>query len=325
MRVANSAKRLWIHLHRWIFSMAFMIRKQIDGPGEPYIKSAKSETTVLPGNGPDNHQLDYMHMFEAPERTSSQGPHDLSYNSGPSIKDRSPSSDPPSRELYRRKSNRKDNSTTASTQPAPVRPPKQRRTTQTPVAFPGHDLCTLFLSYLETHTDRTFNELGALSHLSTELSLLRTYFEVHNQTLPSAYASPLAAAFLTTCFPAWLRYRTEFVTVKRQLADMHDAQPQLHHHLAVQQRSRLATQLRLAREAFVAAGYRGLRAEQVIVSAVEGVMGLWGQEVRGLRKALRDMEDELGELGEELMRIGGRRWVMGEFLAVGSLEGMGEE
>lgn len=305
--------------------MAFVIQKQIDGPREPYReKVPKSEDTKLPGDVPDDRQLDFVHMFDAPEDASSPDPLNLSHDSDPGIVNESPMNSPPSTKPSRRKLKHRNSSTTFSTQKAALSPLKQRRTTQPPTASPGHDLCALFLSYLETYTNPSFDELPALSRLTTELSLLQTQAET--RILPSAYASPLASAFLTTCFPAWLRYRTEIVTVRRQLADMHDAQSRLHHHVAVQQRSRFATQLRLAREAFMAACYGELRAEQVIVRAVEGAMGAWGQDVSGqVRMAFLGMEEELGELGDELIGVGGRRWVMGKFPAMGSLDGVEEE
>src|SRR5690242_6347294 len=260
--------------------MAFAIQKQIYGSREPYReKIPKSEDTKLSGDVPDDRQLEYVHIFDAPEDASSPDPLNLSHDSAPGIVNTSLTSDPPSTKPSRRKPKRRNSSTTFSTQQTALRPLKQCRINQRSTAFPSHDLCTLFLSYLETHTDPSFDELPALSRLTTELSLLQTRTET--QITPSAYASPLAPAFLTTCFPAWLRYRTEIVTVKRQLTDMHDAQSRLHHHVAVQQRSRLATQLRLAREAFIAACYGELRAEQVIVRAVEGAMGAWGQDVSG--------------------------------------------
>lgn len=272
----------------------------------------------------DNLQLDYVHMFETPEGSSTTNSHSLLQTSTSGATDSSPNSDLTSRNSPKRNPKRKD-SGTATPGPRALRPPKQPRTAQHFPAQQSHELCSLFFSYLEIYTDPSFNEVAALENLSHELSLLQS----HTPTFHSTRASNLASAFLSTAFPAWLTYRTEVVTVKRQIAAMQsptDA-PQLHHHLVVLERSRLATQLRLARETFIAAGYGELRAEQVIAQAVEVGMGEWEQtEVRGgLRKGFVGMEEEVGELGDRLMRVGGATWVLGEFQAVGSLEGLREK
>lgn len=225
-----------------------------------------------------------------------------------------------STKLPRRKQKRKDSDTKPPSQRT-TRPLKQRRTTHRRPPSPGHDLCALFLSYLENHTDPTFNELTALENLSTELTLLSE----HAPAQPSAQDYKLVNAFATVSFPAWLEYRTEIVTAKRKLAEMQtSAKTTQQRQLAVQERSRLASQLRQAREKFMGAGYSGLRTEQIIVRAVEALMGGTGvAQMQGdLRKALLGMDEELMELGDALMKVGGAKWVMGDFQPVSILDGL---
>ncbi|KAJ4993034.1 hypothetical protein SVAN01_01386 [Stagonosporopsis vannaccii] len=241
------------------------------------------------------HELEYVHMFEAPEPSFCPDPHGLLRGSASSNTNSSSTRDSIFRKSPRRRLKRKDSGITILTEQTLIRPLQQHGTTPHPSTAPEYDLCTLFLNYLENCIDPAFNELPALERLTHELSLL----QIQTRTLT------------------------------RQLTAMYEPRqhPQLHHHLVVQQRLRLATQLRLAREAFMAAGHGGLRAEQVIVKVVEPVMGRWWQgEVKTvLRRAFRGMEEEVGELGDRVMRGGGKKWVMGEFAAVDSLDGMKEE
>jgi hypothetical protein len=114
--------------------------------------------------------------------------------------------------------------------------------------------------------------------------------------------------------------------VKRNYAAMQSAEPPSHRHQVVIERSRLATQLRHAHEAFVTARSKGLRPEEVIFQAVLLLVDEDGfsETARALRKGFQGLEEELVALADTLMESGGRQFVLSDFEAVESLEGLKE-
>jgi hypothetical protein len=203
------------------------------------------------------------------------------------------------------------------------RPVKQRRTAHRQlVPSQGYDLMALLVSYMENHSDPAFDELAALEHIERELSVLGQQVPI----LRSRQRNKLIAAFSTVAFPAWLAWREDIVTVKRNYAAMQSAEPPSHRHQVVIERSRLATQLRHAHEAFVTARSKGLRPEEVIFQAVLLLVDEDGfsETARALRKGFQGLEEELVALADTLMESGGRQFVLSDFEAVESLEGLKE-
>ena len=203
------------------------------------------------------------------------------------------------------------------------RPPKQRRTSahhQPTVPFQGYDLAALLVSYLENHSDPKYDEVAALENIEQELSALGQQVTVRR----SRQKNKLIAAFFNIAFPAWLAWREEIVTAKRSHATALSEEPASHHHQVVIERSRLATQLRQAHEAFVDARSSGMRPEEVVFQAVL----LLGDEdggsatARALRKGFQSLEDELVALADALMESGGRQFVLSDFEVVAGLEGL---
>jgi hypothetical protein len=203
------------------------------------------------------------------------------------------------------------------------RPPKQRRTAHHQlVPSQGYDLMALLVSYLENHSDPAFDELAALEHLEQELSVLGQQVPV----LRSRQRNKLIAAFFTVAFPAWLAWREDIVTVKSNYVAMQSAEPPSHRHQVIIERSRLATQLRHAHEAFVEARSKELRPEEVIFQAVLLLVDEDGssETARALRKGFQGLEEELVALADTLMESGGRQFVLSDFEAVESLKGLKE-
>lgn len=92
-------------------------------------------------------------------------------------------------------------------------------------------------------------------------------------------------------------------------------------HVAVMERSRLATHLRQAHKKFMDAGHAGLRPEQVIYKAMITLMNEHGhsQSAENIRTGFQGMENELKMLGDQLMS-GGAKWIFGDFVSVTQLK-----
>ena len=218
-----------------------------------------------------------------------------------------------------RKRKRKDGGGAEKSQDQPV---KQRRTAHhQPVPSGGYDLMALLVSYLENHSDPAFDELVALENIEQELSALGQQVTI----LRSRQKNRLIAAFFTVAFPAWLAWREEIVSAKRSYAAMQSGESSSHHHQVVIERSRLATQLRRAHEAFATARSNGMRPEEVVFQAVLLLADEDGgsDTARALRKGFRSLEEELVALADGLMESGGRQFVLSDFEAVDRLEGLG--
>ena len=218
----------------------------------------------------------------------------------------------------RQQRKRKEGGGTEKSQDQPV---KQRRTAHhQPVPSGGYDLIALLISYLENHSDPAFDELVALENIEQELSALGQQVTI----LGSRQKNRLIAAFFTVAFPAWLAWREEIVTAKRSYAAMRSGESSSHHHQVVIERSRLATQLRRAHEAFATARSNGMRPEEVVFQAVLLLVDEDGgsDTARALRKGFRSLEEELVALADGLMESGGRQFVLSDFEAVDRLEGL---
>lgn len=202
--------------------------------------------------------------------------------------------------------------------PSPAPAPKRRKLD--PInATNGADLNALFLSYLELYNDPHFDELAALKNLARECSLL----EKHATRFHTRKGIDFATAFFVVCFPGWLLYRQAIVHVKRKFGSMQDSQEAMEHQVTVIERSRLATELRKAHEVFMAAGYDGLRPEQVIHRAFITLQNEHAnsQTAEDIRMGFRGMEMDLKALGDELMD-GGARWILGDLGSVTELKGL---
>jgi hypothetical protein len=211
---------------------------------------------------------------------------------------------------------------TANTGKQNVEPASRKRkwAQRTRATTPNNlELFALFTSYLDLHNDDHFDELIALEQLANELILL----EQHTRNFTTLKGIEFATAFFVVSFPAWLRYRKQIVKVKRKLASMQPQEQAAHHHIAVIERSRLATELRQAHEAFVGAGYAGLRPEQVIYRAFVTLQNvpLHSESAKAICIGFKGMEDELGRLGDRLMKDGGK-WILGSHGSVAGLKGM---
>ncbi|OSS54011.1 hypothetical protein B5807_00428 [Epicoccum nigrum] len=216
----------------------------------------------------------------------------------------------------RQQRKRKDGGTEKSPEQTASRPPKQRRIAPQPVPSQGHDLAALLISYLENHRDPKYDELAALEIIAQELSALGQHAPI--------LRSRLIAAFFTVCFPAWLTWREEIVTAKRAHAAAQSAEPHPNRPQVVIELSRLATQLRRVHEAFVDAGFKGLRPEEVVFQAVLLLVDEDGFSVtaKALRKGFKSLEDELIALADRLLESGGKQFVLRDFPAVSNLEGL---
>lgn len=227
--------------------------------------------------------------------------------------------DPAPKTSSRRRRKRKDSVTAEPAQQDVFRPLKQRRTDQYRTTSRGHNFSTLFMSYLENYTDPAFDELAALKKLARELVLLEDYatsFRTKN-------GIEFATAFFVVSFPAWLLYRQEIVDAKRKFASLCSSEQDLHRHVAVVERSRLATRLRQAHDKFMGAGHAGLRPEQVIYRALITLQNERGhsQAAEDVRTGFQSMEHELKMLGDQLIKDGAK-WILGDSVSVASLKGM---
>lgn len=221
----------------------------------------------------------------------------------------------------RQQRKRKDGGTKKSQEKPASRPIKQRRTAHHPPVPPqGHDLAALLVSYLENHSDPKYDELAALDNMDQELSALGR----HTPILRSRQRDKLIAAFFTVAFPAWLAWREAIATAKRTHAAMLSAEPAPHRYQVVIERSRLATQLRRAHEAFVGASAQERRPEEVVFQAVLLLVDEDGGSAtaRALREGFESLEEELIALADRLMESGGRQFVLRDFADVSSLEGL---
>lgn len=184
----------------------------------------------------------------------------------------------------------------------------------------GTDLCALFMSYLELYKDPQFDELTALKNLARECALL----EKHATRFHTRKGIKFATAFFVDAFPAWLLYRQDIANVKRKFTSMQCADEATHHHVEVMVRSRLATELRRAHDAFMRAGYGSLRPEQVIHRAFITLQNENANSsiAEDIRVGFKGMEEELAALADRLID-GGARWVMGDFSSITNFKGMG--
>ncbi|KAH6616727.1 hypothetical protein C7974DRAFT_416843 [Boeremia exigua] len=357
-------KLLWMHLHRWIFLIAFKNRQQMHNTDatntDPGFQLEGEEIT---GDTPGEFQRDRVHTFDVSEEhpgpASRHGLDDLAvddaitkpnhtgsvsvdpalgeYEQGKlgelghnlaEVNDQDSSTllgdkaevSPKKPSRYQHK--RKDDSSAETEQHEILRPLKQHRTYQSYTNTKGHELGALFTSYLCNYHDLAFDEVVALKHLKHGLSLL----DDDAISSPTQRSIELATAFLVLSFPAWLEYRREVVSVKRSYAAMQPPQnsPQQHRHLALLERSRLVTQLRQAHERLLEAGYDGLRPEQVIFQTMKMFLNVQNdsQMAQDIRDGFLSLEAELMKLGDQLMKDGGAKWVMGGSSSVSSLEGL---
>ncbi|KAF2633716.1 hypothetical protein BU25DRAFT_405586 [Macroventuria anomochaeta] len=227
--------------------------------------------------------------------------------------------DPATGKPSRRRRKRKDSGITEPEDQNVIRPLKQRRTDQHRTTSTRHDFSALFMSYLENYTDPEFDELAALKNLAHELSVLEDYAS----NFHTEKGIEFATAFFVASFPAWLLYRQDIVNVKRKYASIQSSEEVSHRHLAVLERSRLATQLRQAHEKFMDAGHAGLRPEQVICRAMTTLQNEHGhsQTAEDIRMGFQGMEHEVKTLGNQLMKDGAK-WILGDFVSVASLNGL---
>ncbi|KAJ8117837.1 hypothetical protein OPT61_g1053 [Boeremia exigua] len=342
---------LWIHLHRWISLIALKNCKQMHKlnnsvtNNSPHMKGAVGSRGMA-----DKSQMESSHMFEASEGTAMSNsrnassllddtvggpgscntkPKDTLEGSGQDTMKNNDQGESdqslthtPNLTPETRRQKRKDSSTPSSEQQDNLRATKQRRTHQLDMEAKTYDLVAIFVSYLENFTDHAFDETAALNTLTHELSLLETYIAIEQ-------SHGLVATFFMVSFPAWLSYREEIVAVKRKLVAMpvNRGPSQLHRHAAVVERSQLVSRLRQAHADFVQAGHDELRPEQVMFQTVQVLMrGSGGaQAARDVRDGFCEMENELMGLGEQLMKDGGAKTIMGEFASVYSLDGLEQE
>lgn len=229
--------------------------------------------------------------------------------------------DPATKRPPRRRRKRLDSAITEPEQQEILRPLKQRRTDQHQMAAEGYELSTLFMSYLGNYSEPKFDELVALKNLAHELSVLEDYAT----SFHTRKGIEFATTFFVVSFPAWLVYRAEIVNIKRKFACMQTSEhdQKFHHHIAVMDRSRLATRLRQAHETFVGAGHAELRPEQVIYRALITLQNEHGhsQFAEDIRTGFQGMEHELRTLGDGMIKDGGK-WILDNHVSVAGLKGL---
>lgn len=220
------------------------------------------------------------------------------------------------RRLPRRQQKRKDSSIATPEQSEPTRPHKQRRIADRTVSKPD-DFTALFMSYLENFAEPQFNELAGLEAIEKELPNVRNYAN----GLDAKMRARLSPIVFNITLPAWLAYRREIVEAKRKVAAMPPVAQAPSRQVAIMERNRLATQLRMAHETFVVAGYDDLRPEQIIYRAMVTLMKEHGnsQTAEAIRRRLKDMEDEFTGLGDQLMS-GGMKYVLANTPSVATLK-----
>lgn len=216
------------------------------------------------------------------------------------------------RKPSRRRQKRKDSSVATPEQPDIVRPHKQRRFDRTRPK--GYDFSALFMSYLENFAEPNFNELAGLESITNELSIIRDYAN----GLDTKKVARLSTTAFVVTFSAWLSYRREIVEVKRKIAAMQPPEESLNRQVAIMERNRLATHLRKTYETFMGAGHDDLRPEQVIYRAMITLMNEHGDSkaAEDIRRGFMRMEDEFTGLGDQLIKVGGAQYVMGNFASV---------
>jgi hypothetical protein len=335
--------RIWTHLHRWVFMIALMNCKQMHGAGVRNMRKvmdAKVPKYIL-----DQWQSGGIYTFDSPEdlsRSESESKAvgdmftdpklqesesqlleaigDMFADAKTDQQDRATSNavepDSNTRRLPRRQQKRKDSSIATPEQPETARPHKQRRIVDRTVSKPD-DFTALFMSYLENFAEPQFNELAGLEAIEKELPNVRNYAN----GLDAKLRARLSPTVFNFTLPAWLAYRREIAEAKCKVAAMPPVAQAPSRQVAIMERNRLATQLRMAHETFVDAGFDDLRPEQIIYRAMITLMKEHGnsQTAEGIRRGLKDMEDEVAGLGDQLMS-GGMKYVLGEAASVATLK-----
>lgn len=218
----------------------------------------------------------------------------------------------------RRQQKRKDSSIATPEQSDATRPHKQRRVDRK-ISKPD-DFTALFTSYLRNFVDPKFDELAGLTSIEGELPNVKHYAS----GLDAKQRVRLSNTVFTVTFPAWLAYRREIVESKRKMAAMPPLAQAPSRQVAIMERNRLATHLRKTHETFLEAGCDDLRAEQVIYRAVITLLKEHGNshEAEDIRRGFARMEEELTMLGDQLMKDGGAKYVMGGAASVAVLKDM---
>ena len=188
--------------------------------------------------------------------------------------------------------------------PSGIMSPKQvfKKFKSTRASVPNTSvLTTAFLKYLENGNPT--NEVKLLNDIGRELALNPPRF-------PDLQGAASSSVTFPTIMVAWLTYRRAILSV-RQRASTPAEPPMAGIHLKVY-RSRLLTELRKARDAFMAAsGDSTLASEDVICMAFERLQGSdeETQQVRdAIRSGFKSLDEKLLELGDEL---GGGKWIFG--------------
>ncbi|KAJ4365969.1 hypothetical protein N0V95_000344 [Ascochyta clinopodiicola] len=355
---SEGQKLIWIHLHRWIFLMAFRNCRQMRGQKVSDMdKVPQPKDTEVPKEMLREYQLGGTYIVGAPdesssspsgsagsastvehgtvaERTLKDCERDLLEVMGAFFENEKTKGDqntvgesllavgpaPAAGGVSRRQRLRVNSFRDTAQENHSQAPKRQKIIHHTTVdASDGSELCTLFMSYLELYNDPKYGELAALKNLAAKLSILERYSTRFHTRKGVAFAT----AFFIVAFPTWLMYRNDIARTKRRLAAMHSSEQTSHHHVAVMERSRLATELRQAHERFVGAGHDGLRPEQVIYRAFITLQNEHANSMKAedIRRGFKGMEDELKSLGDELMDEGGK-WILGDFASVSNLKGL---
>lgn len=159
----------------------------------------------------------------------------------------------------------------------------------------GHALTTAFLDYFQSDNKNVVREsslLDAIEHALTALS--------------SALST--SSSFLTIV-TAWLAFRRTIMSVQQRAPTIADFAISPGH--VKINRSRLLTELRLARDAFVAVQGDEVRDNETVMAEVLGKMKGSAKERKEVREkvveGLRRCDERLFGLGEEL---GSGRWVL---------------
>ncbi|KAF9697219.1 hypothetical protein EKO04_004854 [Ascochyta lentis] len=336
---------IWINLHGWIFIIALRNCRQMWGPKVSSMDNVPQPATKVPEETLDEYQLEGDFTVNAPEGSSSSpsgSAGSASTVENDTVADRTlkdcerdlleamgqffeaegnqRNQDAVS-EVSKLRQKRVANSFANTAQQSYDQTSKKRKTTHHSMIdmSDGNELSTLFMSYLELYNDPKFDELAALKNLAGKLSILEQY----STNFHTRKGIDFATAFFVVTFPAWLMYRNDIVKAKRKLVSMQSPEQTSHHHVAVIERSRLATELRQAHDRFMRAGHDGLRSEQVIHRAFITLQNQHGnsQTAEDIRRGFKGMEDELKKLGDELMNEGGK-WILSDFASVTNLKGL---
>ncbi|KAF1932905.1 uncharacterized protein M421DRAFT_252122 [Didymella exigua CBS 183.55] len=350
----DDRKLLWIHLHRWTFIVALEKCKEVHGAGVHNMR--KVIDTEIPTNTDNQWQLEGTYTFESPEDsvafqfesnvstpTNDQPLEPAPESAGDMFSDltlrdhetrllkavgnlfadvKSGQQDNGTATITRRPSKRqqkrKDSSIATPEQPDATRPNKQRRVGRT-LTKPD-DFTALFMSYLSNFADPEFDELAGLASIEKELPIVKDYAS----GLDTKQRARLSSTVLAVTLPAWLAYRSVIVESKRKIAAMPPLAEAPSRQVAIMERNRLATLLRKTHKTFVKAGHDDLRPEQVIYHALMMLMNEHGnsQIAEDIRGGFKRMEDEFTSLGDQLMKDGGAKYVMGGAASVAVLKEM---